>query len=115
MFGLFPIPTEGPTATWYGMQYGRFLERFWSGNLEEHWFMKKLCVDRVWRRHGIGMMLVQWGLDRAEEEGVVVGLDSTEQGMALYRKAGFVQVGVFEVWDPDMSVPVLLWRPKTVE
>lgn len=106
---------EGPLAQRFEVEYARFVEGFWSGDVEEHWLMKKLCVDPAWRRQGVGMALLQWGLDRAREEGVVVGLDSTEEGMKLYRRVGFVQVAVFEVLQPDVSIPVLLWRPEKAE
>lgn len=91
----------------------RFRKEYWAGDFEEHWFVKKLCVDPVWRRQGIAKMLLQWGLDRAQEEGVVVGLDATEVGMIVYTKMGFEVVGVIEVEGLDVRVPVLMWRPKT--
>lgn len=69
-------------------------------------------MDPEWRRQGIARMLMQWGQDRAQEENVVVALHSSELGMSLYKKLGFVQVMLFELDQTDLRVPVLVWRPK---
>lgn len=61
------------------------------------------------------MMLLKWRLDRAQEKGVVAGLDSSGEGMNLYRKAGFVQIALFELPDLAVRYPVLLWLPKTIQ
>lgn len=113
MLGIPAAPrSPGPLDKLYFTLYKKFRDRLWVGELEEHWFVKRLCVDPAWRRQGVGMMLLQWGLDRAQEENVVVGLDATDEGMALYVKAGFVEIARVEVEELDMRVPVLLWRPK---
>lgn len=74
--------------------------------------MKKLSVDLKWRRKGIGMILLQWGLDRAQEENIVVGLESSAAGSPLYLKAGFVEIKRYEMPEAGISLPILLWRPK---
>lgn len=95
-------------------EYESFVESFWIGDIEEHWFMQKLSVDPNWQRKGIGRMLLQWGLERAQEENVPVGLDSTEVGEILYRKVGFEKIGTFEMLEEGITFPILLWRPEAV-
>lgn len=75
--------------------------------------MSKLTVDPKWRRKGIGMMLLQWGFDRAQEENIPAGLESSRGGSPLYLKAGFVEIKRYEWPEAGISVPILLWRPKT--
>lgn len=124
--------TRSSYARYEGLVLSQFRKRVWVGDIEEHWYFRKLSVDPRWKQQGIGMMLLQWGLDRAQEEGVVVGLESTEEGMDWFQKAGFVQVEldgtnwfqrvgfeqvVLEGMDgiDDLRYPVLVWRPETRE
>lgn len=71
--------------------------------------MKKLSVDPKRRRKGIGMILLQWGLDRAQEENIAVGLESSAAGSPLYLKAGFVEIKRYEMPEAGISLPILLW------
>lgn len=115
---VFPLPTtprgDVYLAGWCFKQYVSFLKRLWIGDIEEHWSVQKLCVAGKWRRQGIATMLLQWGMDRAQKEGVVVSVVTTEPEMPLYMKAGFVQIAVFEQYDLDVRTPVLLWRPERI-
>lgn len=103
---------ESPIAEKYYSEHKVFEKGFWTGDIEEHWFMSKLTVDPKWRRKGIGMMLLQWGFDRAQEENIPVGLESSRAGSPLYLKAGFVEIKRYEWPEAGISVPILLWRPK---
>lgn len=115
---VFSLPTtpcgDVYLGEWCFKQYVSFLKRLWIGDIEEHWFVQKLCVAGKWRRRGIATMLLRWGMDRARKEGVVVRVVTTEPGMPLYMKAGFVQIAVFEQEDLDVRTPVLLWRPEII-
>lgn len=55
----------------------------------EHWFLELIATRHAYQRKGLGAMLVQWGIDRAEEEGWQCYLDSTPDGRRLYEKLGF--------------------------
>ena len=46
-------------------------------------------------------------MERAREEGVVVGLESSEVGRRLYEKVGFRVVGAREIG--GVEVPVMIW------
>lgn len=115
MFSFKPsLRDEGPLVKRFFEVYSRVCAQLYVGELEEHWLLQKLSVDPGWRRQGIATMLLQWGLDRAREEGVVVGLNATRAGLAMYVKAGFVQVATFDVGMPDITVPVMVWRPESL-
>ncbi|CAI7576531.1 unnamed protein product [Penicillium pancosmium] len=77
--------------------------------LPELWFLETVAVDPRHQRRGFGRSLVQWGLDRANEERIPVGLDASHQGLALYEDMGFRTVAMVEVV-PGLEVPAMLWE-----
>lgn len=114
---IFSFPpvlrNEGPLARRFKLLYSRFREQFWVGELKEHWFMEKLCVDPSFRRQGIATILLKWGQDRTREENVVISLMLSEAGMAFYLKAGFVQAATCVLVEPEDTMPIMLWRPES--
>lgn len=67
----------------------------------EHWYLELIATRADYQRRGLGVMLVQWGIDRADEEGWECYLDSTPEGKRLYHKLGFATVCTTEY--PDIS------------
>lgn len=49
-----------------------------------------LVVHPDYQRRGAGSMLVQWGCDLADEEGVALYVDASRAGAPLYERFGFV-------------------------
>jgi len=41
-------------------------------------------------------MLVKWGTDQADKRGLPCFLESSPEGLGLYRKHGFKEVGFFD-------------------
>lgn len=74
-----------------------------------------LAVDPKWQRNGIGQMLVQWGLEKAQKEGIPAGLEASEAGCPLYLKWGFVEHNRFPMLDGKVIFPVLVWWPNNRE
>lgn len=60
---------------------------------------------------GLGSMLLQWGLDRADRDGLEVYLSASPAGRPLYEKRGFQVVEIEEVF-PDSQQAYML-RPKS--
>lgn len=115
MFSFKPsVRDEGPLLKRFWEVYGRLCAELYVGDLAEYWLLQKLCVDPAWRRQGIATILLNWGLDRAREEGVAVSLNATRAGLAMYLKAGFVQVATCEVRMLDIKVPIMVWRPESM-
>ncbi|KAJ5979813.1 GNAT family acetyltransferase [Penicillium waksmanii] len=79
----------------------------------ELWFLATVAVDPRHQRRGFGRSLVQWGLDRANEERIPVGLDASRQGLALYEDMGFRTVAMAEVV-PGLEVTAMLWEPADI-
>jgi ribosomal protein S18 acetylase RimI-like enzyme len=54
--------------------------------------LKELYVRREYQRRGIGNMLVQWGVRKADELGLLAYTEATPAGLRLYLRHGFVEV-----------------------
>lgn len=52
-----------------------------------------LATKPEYQRRGAGGALVQWGIDKAKQDGLTVTLFSSPQGYGLYKKLGFADVG----------------------
>ena len=59
-----------------------------------------LDVHPDYQRKGAGRMLVEWGLNVADEKALPCWLQASPQGAGLYRKLGFEDVGKMDI---DMS------------
>jgi ribosomal protein S18 acetylase RimI-like enzyme len=76
---------------------------------EPHWYLTHLAVRPGDQGRGLGRALLQWGVERADEEGVGTYLETASpDNLAFYRAAGYSQVGVVRV-DGAPSVWTL-WR-----
>ncbi|KAH8900690.1 hypothetical protein GQ53DRAFT_740644 [Thozetella sp. PMI_491] len=60
---------------------------------KQMWDLNSLAVSSIHQRKGIGKILVQWGLDRAAQEGKHVLILANPTGTHLYRKMGLEEVG----------------------
>lgn len=58
-----------------------------------------MVTRECYRRQGAASLLVQWGVQRAREDGVPAYLESPPAGRALYETCGFEQVGDLVSWD----------------
>ncbi|KAI9842685.1 MAG: hypothetical protein M1837_006970 [Sclerophora amabilis] len=83
-------------------------------DVDDHWYLAWLGVSNRHRRRGVGRLLVGWGLDNAEEEGVPVWLTSSPVGEKLYEKMGFRGFGYTPIVDGELC-PVFIWEPKGME
>ncbi|KAI8714860.1 N-acetyltransferase domain-containing protein [Fusarium sp. LHS14.1] len=83
----------------------RKAERFYP---DERWRLAFISVSPNHQRRGIGRKLVQWGLDRSEEEGVAAVLEASDAGKGLYEKMGFVEVGKMPFDGGKVEEPVMI-------
>lgn len=54
-----------------------------------HWYLELMMTRRVYQGQGAGRMLMGWGVERADGEGVECYLDATPEGKHLYERFGF--------------------------
>lgn len=57
------------------------------------WYLSLLGVSPKAQGRGVGKKLLQWGIDRSEEEGVPSSLEATKAGLRLYESMGFERIG----------------------
>lgn len=67
-----------------------------------HYGIMDSAVNPKFQGRGVARMLVQWGLDKAREEGISMELCATPAGTILYEKMGFQKVGLWR-WRPGME------------
>ncbi|RGP67072.1 hypothetical protein FLONG3_8635 [Fusarium longipes] len=79
-------------------------------NPAERWGLNWLGVSPKCQGTGIGKRLVQWGIDRSEEEGVPATLVSSAPGLPLYEKLGFKEIGR-SIYDKEGNSQPVMLRP----
>lgn len=87
-------PTEWPADPELGTA---FFHLMWRKHKEmsggrPHWYLDLLTTKKDYQKKGIGRMLVEWGLERVDAEGVECCVSGTPEGMGLYEKYGFKEV-----------------------
>ena len=79
------------------------------------WHTLSVAVSPAHQGKGIGKMLINEVIKRAEEERICVGLEANINGEPLYRKVGFELLGRFNLVLAEEERDrggVMLWRPK---
>ncbi|KAJ5651120.1 acetyltransferase [Penicillium longicatenatum] len=56
----------------------------------KHYYLDTVATHPDYQRRGCGSMLVKWGCDLADAEGVSAYVDASKDGAPLYAKHGFV-------------------------
>ncbi|KAM0427248.1 hypothetical protein ACHAPT_007678 [Fusarium lateritium] len=69
---------------------------------ESYWFLSTIATAKEAQRRGVGSALMQYGVDKADEEGWMMYLNSSPEGKALYEKFGFEVVGQSEF--PELNI-----------
>ncbi|KAK3941286.1 acyl-CoA N-acyltransferase [Diplogelasinospora grovesii] len=84
---------------------------FGERGCKDTWYCAVLCTDPAHARRGIGRMLLQWGISQATSEGRDVYLLATPAGILLYEKAGFEDVGRWNLFGSEHASMLLRYRP----
>jgi GNAT superfamily N-acetyltransferase len=69
-----------------------YTKHYWAGSSATNWYLALCCVDPDVQGRGAGRVLVRWGLNRAEEEGVRASVTASEGSDEFYMKCGFDEV-----------------------
>ncbi|RDW79314.1 GNAT family N-acetyltransferase [Aspergillus mulundensis] len=64
---------------------------------QPHYCLQLLAVDPAFSRRGLGEKLLKWGLDRADEKGLVTFISASPAGRGLYEKHDCKAVHNYEV------------------
>ncbi|KAH8821838.1 acyl-CoA N-acyltransferase [Xylogone sp. PMI_703] len=76
-----------------------------------HWYLELLATRLEYQGKGAGGKLIRWGLEKADEEDVETYLEGSPDGVPIYRRFGFEEVGRLSVVDGQF-VEVFMLRPK---
>jgi ribosomal protein S18 acetylase RimI-like enzyme len=76
---------------------------------ERHWFLANIGVDPDAQGRGVGSLLVADGLERADEEGLPVILEtSNPDNVGYYRRLGFEEFDHYDI--PEVGPPRWFFR-----
>jgi ribosomal protein S18 acetylase RimI-like enzyme len=70
-----------------------------------------LGVHPSYQGKGLGSKLLNWGLKRADDEGVEVFLSASPDGRPLYAKYGFREVDTFAPY-PNYALVAMIRSPN---
>jgi len=91
-------------------------EKYWNRFLDRanRWHVQSLVVGPEWQGKGVGRLLMNEALKKAQAERIIAGLSSSPQGEMLYRKLGFELLGDFSrrVGGDDVGGGIMMWRPE---
>ncbi|KAK8110131.1 uncharacterized protein PG998_006588 [Apiospora kogelbergensis] len=68
-----------------------------------HWYLELLAVRKSYHGKGLGKQLLNWGLERADQDGVEAYLQASPAGAPLYRKCGFEDIESYHVSKVDYT------------
>ena len=83
--------------------------------LGDCWTLSGLMVAVEHQRRGVGAMLVTWGFEQAEAEGVPCCVQSSQVGVGFYERAGFKAFEVLRFDGADVRIARMVWEPKGME
>lgn len=92
-------------------------QKFWESDemkarYQDRWHVQSLVVSSQYQRRGLGRILMNEVLRRAQDDGVVVGLEASEDGEKLYRSLGFELRGRFSMILGEEVGGIMMWSPK---
>ncbi|KAJ5561976.1 hypothetical protein N7535_003561 [Penicillium sp. DV-2018c] len=85
-----------------------FLEQLWEKREKwigsnPHVYCHTVAVHPDYQGKGVGARLMQWGVDVAEQLSLPIYLESTVEGVPLYRKLGFQTLSEGIVFKPEIT------------
>ncbi|PTD04039.1 hypothetical protein FCULG_00001785 [Fusarium culmorum] len=80
--------------------------------LKKHWFLSTIAVAKEGQRRGVGSALMKFGVERADAEGWMSYLNSSQEGKGLYEKFGFKVSGTNEF--PELGMVQYHMRREAV-
>jgi ribosomal protein S18 acetylase RimI-like enzyme len=93
-------------------------ERYWNSFSERtnRWYVQSCVVLSEYQGMGIGKRMIREVTKRAEEEGVVIGLEASAEGYWMYKSVGFELLGRFDTPGmpdaPGEGGGIMMWSPK---
>ncbi|KNG87173.1 hypothetical protein ANOM_005098 [Aspergillus nomiae NRRL 13137] len=90
----FHLDTPKRSISWPKLNhYQNELKSAKASQPTESWYLSILAVSSKGQGQGVGRKLLQWGIDRSEEERIPTTLVATNAGLHLYESTGFERTG----------------------
>ncbi|KAI9802144.1 MAG: hypothetical protein M1833_002065 [Piccolia ochrophora] len=80
-------------------------------DIGEFWHLNILAVAPSFQRRGVGSLLLDWGQEQVEKEGVPAALEASPFGYGLYLKKGYRPYNSFTISE-GLEAPALLLEPS---
>ncbi|CAG8362578.1 unnamed protein product [Penicillium salamii] len=85
-----------------------FLEQLWEKKEKllgpkKHVYCHTVAVHPEYQGKGVGARLMKWGMDVAEELNLPIYLESTVEGVPLYKKLGFETLSESILFKPEIT------------
>ncbi|KAM5381146.1 hypothetical protein ACJZ2D_003062 [Fusarium nematophilum] len=84
-------PASGELAVEFFGTMARGHRKFMGSR--QHYYLECICTHRDWMGKGAGSLLVRWGVERADADGLLCFLEATVKGKPVYERFGFQTVG----------------------
>lgn len=68
-----------------------------------HWYLELIATRPAYQGKGAGGMLMQWGVNRSDEDSLECYLDATPEGKPLYEKYGFRELETLKFFNGTYS------------
>lgn len=96
------LPEKGLDMEIMGVFFGG-MEHNHTGMMGKrpHWFLQMLGTETEWQKKGLGRTFVEWGCERADEDGLECYVDASDLGAPLYKKNGFGESTVIDIPDKE--------------
>ncbi|GKU00221.1 puromycin n-acetyltransferase [Fusarium langsethiae] len=106
----FPTSGDQETARYFFQANNDAAIKYIAG--EKHWFLSTIAVAKEGQRRGVGSALMKFGVEKADEEGWMSYLNSSQEGKGLYGKFGFKVSGTSEF--PELGMVQYHMRRESV-
>lgn len=92
---FYPDRAADPTRLDVLERMEPFTAHLWKGTRAESWYLDLLGVEPDEQGQGYGREMVQWGFERAKEEGIGCSVTAADGKERFYERCGFdVKVGM---------------------
>lgn len=77
-----------------------------------HWYLEIIVTRGDYQGRGAGGMMMQWGVQEADKDGVESYLDATPEGKPLYERFGFESVDEWPFFDDEYRHSFMVRQPR---
>jgi len=103
--GILDCWDEGEDREFAEALLGQFLASRMSWMQRPHMHLEACFTRPKYRRQGVGKLLMNWGIQKADELGFETYIDASELGALLYKNYGFLNPGWVDVKAPVNEKP----------